>query len=194
MHRVVDISLAGHATPFRLHDDAYERLRQYLDDAGRRLGDDADRAEVIGDLEQSIGDKLRGRLLRGKEVVDLGDVAATLEEIGPVEAGRTDAAGPTAAAGPAPGGGPAPGAAPTPAPIAPPRRRLFRIREDQSIAGVCTGLAAYADISVAWVRVLFVIFTILTAGGFALVYLLLVLVMPVVPTRADFFAAQSPDR
>lgn len=186
MHRVIDISLAGHASPFRLHDDAYERLRQYLDDAGRRLGLDADRAEVIGDLEQSIGDKLRGRLLRGKEVVDLGDVAAALEEIGPVEAGRTDAA---ASSDPAPGA-----AGPSPAPAAVPRRRLFRIREDQSIAGVCNGLAAYADISVAWVRVLFVIFTILTAGGFALVYLLLVLIMPVVPTHAAFLAAQSPER
>jgi len=38
MHRVIDISLTGHADPFRLHDDAYELLRGYLDSARSRLG------------------------------------------------------------------------------------------------------------------------------------------------------------
>ena len=53
------------------------------------------------------------------------------------------------------------------------------------MAGVCTGLAAYAEIDVAWVRTLFVFATILTAGIFLLVYVALAFILPVAATPWD---------
>lgn len=172
MHRVIDISLAGHAGPYRLHEDAFDRLRAYLDQAEAGLDDDADRAEIIGDLELAIGDKLTARLGQDRRVVDLADVLAVLDEVGAVESTR-------------PVGSVAAAQLPTET-----KRRLYRIREGQAIAGVCTGIAAYADISVDVVRWVVVGLTIVTAGVFGFVYIALVLILRVMPTQEAFMAAQ----
>jgi phage shock protein C len=65
----------------------------------------------------------------------------------------------------------------------PRRRRLQRIREGQKVAGVCTGLAAYAQLDVDWVRTGFVFATLLTVGFFGLVYIGMAFVLPVAETR-----------
>ena len=93
MHRVIDISLAGHAEPYRLHDDAFEALQQYLDRARAGLAGDPDHTDVLRDLEQSIGDKLDARLRDGKRVIDAADVGAVLDEIGAVDADAPAPAG-----------------------------------------------------------------------------------------------------
>ena len=58
MDKSIVIGLTGHTDQFRLDTNAYDRLARYLDAASDRLRHDPDRAEVIGDLERSIGDKL----------------------------------------------------------------------------------------------------------------------------------------
>jgi phage shock protein C len=63
-------------------------------------------------------------------------------------------------------------------------RRLQRIREGQEIAGVCNGLAAYAQLDVDWVRTLFVLGTLVTAGILGLIYIALAFILPVAATRA----------
>jgi phage shock protein PspC (stress-responsive transcriptional regulator) len=68
----------------------------------------------------------------------------------------------------------------------PPRRRLERIREGQQLAGVCNGLAAYAEIKVNAVRSVFLFATLLTAGGFALVYAVLAFILPVRGVRTTY--------
>jgi len=171
MHRAVDISLSGHAEPFRLHEDAYEALAGYLQRAGARLTDDPDRDEVIGDLELSIGEKLASRLSTGRQVVDLGDVRAILEEVGavdtethqsaPLDAGRRRV------------------------------RRLYRIHQGEKVAGVCQGLATYADLDVEMVRWIVAILTILTGGILGLVYIAAMFILPVVSTREEYFAAMD---
>jgi phage shock protein C len=142
MEKTIVISLNGHAEPYRLQEDAYDRLAQYLERAASRLQDDPDRTEVIGDLERSVGDKLSALLGSDDRLVTTPDIDSVLEEIGAVETGREPAAE---------------------ASSTPPRRRQQRIREGQWIAGVCTGLAAYSELRVDWVRTLFVLATLLTA-------------------------------
>ena len=58
MEKTIEISLGGRAERFRLEQDAYDRLARYLDRAGARLPHDADRAEVLGDLERAVADRL----------------------------------------------------------------------------------------------------------------------------------------
>jgi phage shock protein PspC (stress-responsive transcriptional regulator) len=157
------IGLTGHTERFPLDEDAYGRLKRYLDRAAVRLQDDPDRGEVLGDLERSIGDKLAARLGADDRVIAAADIDAVLEQIGSVDTGQGEG---TSEPGPRPRG-----------------RRLVRIREGQQLAGVCTGLAAYAELDVAWVRTLFVLATIVTAGFFLLVYIALAFILPVVPTR-----------
>ena len=163
MDRTINISLGGHAKPYRLDEDGYDRLAQYLDRAASRLHDDPDRAEVLADLERSVGDKLAVLLGSDDRLVIAADIERVLEEIGAVDTGHD----PVADEGP----------------VRPRARRLQRIREGQNIAGVCTGLAAYADIRVDWVRTLFLAATVLTVGAFGLVYIALALILPVASTR-----------
>jgi phage shock protein PspC (stress-responsive transcriptional regulator) len=163
MDRTILVSLDGHAGRFRLDEPADARLSRYLERAAARLYDDPDRAEVLGDLERSVGDRLAALPGPADRVVTTVDIDGVLEAIGAVETGHD----PVADVRPAPGR----------------RRRLRRVREGQQIAGVCTGLAAYAEIDVDWVRTVFVLGTLVTAGILGLVYIVLVLVLPVTPTR-----------
>ena len=179
MHRVIDIDLDSHPTPFRVHDDAYDALKGYLDEARARLADDPDAAEVTSDLERSIAAKLTDRTGPAGRIVTLQDIEAVLADVGPV--------------GPVGAGDERPATPPWPASADRPhrRRRLSRIRDGQQFAGVCTGLAAYAEIDVAWVRTIFIFATLVTAGAFLLVYLVLAFVLPIAPTYDAWVAAQE---
>ena len=171
MHRVIDVSLEGQATPFHLNEDAHDALSRYLDDARSSLTD-PDEAEVIDDLERAIGTRLAERLGESDRVLTLKDVDGVLAAVGPVgspddrparsEPGRT-----------------------------PRHRKLYRIRQDQWFAGVCQGIAAYTDIGVDWVRTIFIFATLVTAGLFTIVYLALAFILPVIPTREAWVAAME---
>ena len=163
MQKTIVINLSGHPEAYRFTEDAYDRLKDYLDRAATRLQDDGDRAEVLGDLERSVGDKLAAVVGSDDRLVSVADIDGVLEEIGAVDTGQEPAGD---------------------EPDRPPRRRrLQRIREGQWIAGVCNGLAEYAELRVDWVRTLFIFATLLTAGGFALVYIALAFLLPVASTR-----------
>jgi phage shock protein PspC (stress-responsive transcriptional regulator) len=165
MNKTIMISLSGHTEQYRLDEDAYDRLTRYLDRAAARLHDDPDRAEVLGDLERSVGDKLATLLESDDRLVIAADIDGILEEIGAVDTGSND---------------PVPDEVDARRPRA---RRLQRIREGQQVAGVCNGLAAYAELDVAWVRTGFVLGTLVTAGILGLVYIALVFILPVASTR-----------
>ena len=96
-------------------------------------------------------------------LVTAADIDGVLEEIGAVDTGHdqeTEEAGPH-----------------------PRARRLQRIRQGQQLAGVCNGLAAYAELRVDWVRTFFLLATVFTAGIFGLVYVALAFILPVAATR-----------
>jgi phage shock protein PspC (stress-responsive transcriptional regulator) len=172
MNKVNLISLGGDPRQYAIDDGAYELLCQYLARARARLHDDPDRDEVLRDVERSIGEKF-ANLLRGDErVLTRANVELALAQVGTVE---TDALEP-----------PASGAT-----TSPPRRRLYRLHVGQQIAGVCTGLAAYADIRVDWVRTIFLLLTALTGGLFALVYLALVFVLPIAQAPEEYAVAHG---
>jgi phage shock protein PspC (stress-responsive transcriptional regulator) len=173
MHTVINIDLVGNPSPYRVHEDAYAALSGYLGHAQSRLAGDPDRAEVMGDLERSIGAKLTDRLGSSDRILTIGDVTAVLEEVGAV--GTHD-------------GQPTPIAAGRPR-----RRRLRRIHEGQEVAGLCTGLATYSEINVDYIRTIFLVLAVVTAGLFALVYFAVALVVPVVPTHEAWIAQMEAD-
>lgn len=159
MEKTITISLNGQPGEYRLEEVAYDHLKAYLDRAVARLPNDPDRAEVIGDLERSVGDKLAVLLGSDDRLVAAADIDGILEEIGAVDTGHEPAPD-DAAAQPRP-------------------RKLHRIKDGQQIAGVCNGLAAYADLRVDWVRTIFVFGTVFTA----VIYIVLALILPVTETR-----------
>ena len=172
MQTVITVNLDSTAHPYRLNEDAYQALGRYLDHARARLAPDLDQAEVISDLEGSIGARLTDRLGSADRIVTIDDVRVALDAVGPVGAGDEQA---------------------RPVVGHRTRRRLYRISAGKSIAGVCTGLAAYSEIRLDWVRSVFVGLTLVSAGLFAFVYLVLAFVLPVVATREAWIAALDQD-
>ncbi len=188
MNKVITINL--HGVAYQLEEGGYEALRQYLDNAARRLEGNPDKDEIIADIEQAIGDKFRAVLGAHKTVVVTKEVLAVIAAMGPVEDVNADgpasgASGRTAPCGHS-GSANAAGTAAASEPRA--ARRLYRIRDGAMLSGVCNGLAAYFNIDVTFVRLGFVILT-LTWGAGVLVYLLMSFIVPEAATPEEKAAA-----
>lgn len=67
--------------------------------------------------------------------------------------------------------------APAPAPAPAAKKKLTRSREDKWLGGVCGGLAEYFGVDATWVRIAFIVSTILPGPQFIL-YFLLWLIIP----------------
>jgi phage shock protein PspC (stress-responsive transcriptional regulator) len=184
MNKVIIINLNGNA--YQLEENGYEALRAYLDSAGRRLEANPDRDEIVADIEQAIADKFRAVLGANKTVVAAKEVEGVIAEMGPVE----DASAPSGAAQADGRGAPAPGAHADPATgaSAGAPKRLYKIADGAMIGGVCNGVAAYFNIDVTIVRILFAILA-FTYGAGVLLYLLMMFILPSANTSAERAAA-----
>ena len=70
-------------------------------------------------------------------------------------------------------------------------RRLYQIREGAVISGVCKGLAAYLNMDVSIVRILFIVLAVLTGGAWILVYIVMMFVIPYAETSEQHAAAHG---
>ena len=168
MNKVITINLGGNA--YQLEEGGYNALRAYLESAAVRLQGNPDRDEILSDIERAIAEKFLALLAANKTVVVTKEVAAVLAEMGPIEADPGEAATPGASGASGAGG---PGAAGRGGPP----RRLYRIHEGAMIAGVCNGIAAYGNVDPTFVRLAFVILTMLWGSGL-LVYVVMAIVVP----------------
>jgi phage shock protein PspC (stress-responsive transcriptional regulator) len=186
MRKVTTINLNNNA--YQIDEDGYDALRAYLDSAARALADNPDREEILCDLEQAIADKCLLTLGPHKNVVSAAEIGRILKEMGPVAGGaQGDTAGAT--------GSTEPGGNTAPAAHGPPgfrQRRLYRIAEGQTWAGICNGLAAFAGVDVTLVRVAVVLITIFTGFFIGLLaYFVMIFVLPVATTPEEIAAAHG---
>jgi phage shock protein PspC (stress-responsive transcriptional regulator) len=192
MNKVITINLNGNA--FQFEEGGYDLLHDYLDGAALRLADNPDRDEIVADIERAIADKCRALLSSFKTVVVTKEVQQVIDEMGPVEnaSAETDeaAAGNQASSPGQTSSQVPPGAGAADAPGGAPTRRLYKIEEDEMVCGVCTGLAAYFNIDVTFVRIAFVLVFCIWGTGI-LVYIVLAIVVPTADTAAKRAAAEG---
>jgi phage shock protein PspC (stress-responsive transcriptional regulator) len=170
MNKVLIINLAGRA--YSVEEEGYEALRRYLSDAKQALESNPDQAEVLGDIEAAIAEKCAAYLTAHKNVITALEIEHILRDMGPV---GTDGSAEQGGAG-------RQSASP---------KRLYQVREGAMLSGVCNGLAAYFDLDVTLVRILFVALTILTSGAFILAYFVMTLVIPHADTPQERAAAMG---
>lgn len=175
MQKVITINLNGHA--YQIEEGGYAALVAYLEGAERQLKDNPDRAEIVADLEQAIGEKCLRFLSAHKTVVTSSEVEHIIKEMGPVD-GAPGATGTGNGAGESTASGAAP-------------KRLYLIREGAMLAGVCAGLAAYLNIDPTIVRIIFIALAVVTKGAFVLVYFVLAVVIPSANTSEERAAAHG---
>lgn len=63
-------------------------------------------------------------------------------------------------------------------------RRLFRSRNQKVIAGVCGGLAEYFNLDPTWIRLIFILLSLLGLGTFIIVYIIFWIIVPIAPPSA----------
>src|SRR6266545_3714022 len=161
---------------YQLTESGYHTLREYLAGAERALEDNPDRTEIIADLEQAIADKCRKFLSPHKTVVTSGEVEQIVREMGPIDAPAAETAADR---------GNAPAGSQHAANADAPPKRLFRIPDGAMIAGVCTGLAAYLGIDVAFVRVGFALTAFITKGAGIIAYVAMMFLIPEARTSEE---------
>ena len=169
MKTVTTIHLNGRA--YQVEDEAHKALAAYLAHAATTLADNPDKDEIMADFETAIAEKFAKYLTPTKNVITTSEIEKIIEEMGPVGGKEADGAEHAANDGTTSKSNTADTAST-------PKKRLYRIKEGAMIAGVCNGIAAYFDIDVVLVRVVFVILAIISQGGIILAYFILMMIMP----------------
>lgn len=164
MKRTFSVNLGNRV--YTVDDDAYVKLKEYLDRIESYFSDQKEREDIINDIEMRIAELFSERLASNKQVITLKDVEEVIKIMGDprVISGANER--PRSAnerkSGP---------------------RRIYRDPDDRMIGGVCSGLGAYLGIDPVIVRILFVLFLIFGVG--LLVYIILWIVVPEARTTAQ---------
>jgi phage shock protein PspC (stress-responsive transcriptional regulator) len=170
MKRTLSVNLGNRV--FNIDDDAYLRLKDYLDRIEGYFSDQKEREDIISDIELRISELFTGRLGTNREVVTLPDVEEVIKVVGdPHEIGgdneqsgnKQSHAGYERRSGP---------------------RRFYRDPDNRVIGGVCGGLGAYLDVDPVIVRIILVVLFLAFGIGF-LIYLIMWIIVPEANTTAQ---------
>ncbi len=168
MKKAIKINL--HGTIFHIDEDAYEKLKKYLDSISLHFSDKAEGEEIMNDIESRIAELFLEKLKNQEDVISLKLVSEVTEIMGDpkdfVDTGEDSdreysysrTSGRRA-------------------------RRLYRDPENSVIGGVCSGLGAYFNIDPLIIRILFVVFVF--SGASLFIYLILWIVIPKAETSAQ---------
>lgn len=173
MNKIIAVNLNGRA--YQFEEAGYHALRKYLDEAEAKLAENPDKGEIMADFEQAVADKCDRHLSAAKNVMTTKEIEDIIAAMGPVDGTKNGE--PAAGAG-------AEKKAPAP-------KRLYRIYEGSVLKGVCNGIAAYFNVDVTLVRVLFVLLAIFTGGGWVVAYIVLLFIMPVARTDDEIARAHG---
>ena len=176
MNKILNINLGGYA--LTIDDDAFEYLSSYLDSIRRRFSESEGRDEIMHDIESRLGELITNGM-GNRTIVMLPDVEAAIEVMGKPEDF---------------GGEPVekPGAGASGKKTFRPGKKLFRDEEDAVIGGVCSGLTAYFGMQEPiWMRLIFVLLTLISFGFWVPAYLLLWILVPPARTAAERLAMRG---
>ncbi|MBO4557141.1 MAG: PspC domain-containing protein [Bacteroidales bacterium] len=163
------VSAAIGSTNFVIDEDAYSRLDSYLAAFRAHLTPGPDNGEVMNDLENRIAELLSASAKGEGRAVNVEMIDDVISRIGmPDGSTFTGSASRTTEDGSE----------------LPPVHKFYRDVEHRSIGGVCSGIAAYFNLDITLVRVLFVALFLCASCGFWL-YVVLWIIAPkaVTPTE-----------
>jgi phage shock protein PspC (stress-responsive transcriptional regulator) len=167
MKKTLTINLAGMV--YHIDEDAFQKLKKYLEALERKFRQEPDVKELIADIEARIAELLNERMGNRKQVVTLDDVTAIITILGDPEVisegeNNFHYTEPTSTKRT--------------------YRRMYRDPDNRIIGGVCTGLAAYWNMDPTILRVAFIVL-VMVGGSGLLIYLILWIIMPEAQTTAQ---------
>jgi phage shock protein PspC (stress-responsive transcriptional regulator) len=164
MKITVSINLGGYS--FNIDEDAYAELKMYLKNLELHFAREESSSEILSDIETRMAELFRTKLTNYKQVINIEDVRQAISILGTPE-DISDNNGPSA----------------RDKFSSPGYHRLYRDPDHRVIGGVCAGMAAYWDLEIWLVRLIFFILAMMGVG--ILVYLILYIVLPEAKTTAE---------
>ena len=164
MKITVSINLGGYS--FNIDEDAYAELKSYLKNLELHFAGEESSSEILSDIETRMAELFRTKITTYKQVINIEDVRQAISVLGTPE-DISDNDGPSA----------------RDKFSSPGYHRLYRDLDHRVIGGVCAGIAAYWDIEIWVVRLIF--FALALMGFGILIYLVLYIVIPEAKTTAQ---------
>lgn len=164
MKITVSINLGGYS--FNIDEDAYSELKRYLKNLEIHFAGEESSSEILSDIETRMAELFRTRLTSYKQVINIEDVNQVISVLGKPE-DISDNEGTTARNKFA----------------SPGYHRMYRDPDHRVIGGVCAGIAAYWNIDLWIVRLIFLCLAMMGVGF--LIYLILYVVLPEAKTTAQ---------
>ncbi len=158
MEKSIKINIAG--VIFQINEDAYELLRNYLQSVTNRLSKLPGGSEMVDDIEGRIAELFQSKPSWQTAIISKEEVEEMISTMGSPEdiAGdlESESSRETYTRQP---------------------KKLYRNTGNSIIGGVCSGLSDSTGIDAVWIRIIFVLFTLVYLTG-ALVYVILWIVLP----------------
>ncbi|MBM1107685.1 PspC domain-containing protein [Aurantibacter crassamenti] len=172
MNKTVNINLAN--VLFHIDEEAYNKMRRYLESIKRSFANTAGSDEILADIEARIAELFHEKLENERQVITEKEVDEVIAIMGQPEdymvdedifedepkTSNTNTNGKRT-------------------------KKFYRDTEHKYVAGVSSGLAHYFNIDPLWIRLLWIILTIGSTGGFILIYGLLWILIPEASTTSQ---------
>lgn len=170
MKRALKINLNGQV--FHIDEDAYEKLKKYLDTISSHFSNVDESKEIIDDIESRIAEILEEKLKDNSAVINIKQVEEIIEIMGrPEEIVDEEIVDEEHKRGSHSYGGK--------------YRRLYRDPDNAVFGGVAAGLSSYFAIDLLVVRILFVVLIMAGVGFPFILYLVLWIAVPKAMTAAE---------
>ena len=175
MKKVMSINLGGFA--FKIDEDAYLMLEQYINSIKSKFRDEREKNEIIGDIEFRISEIFTKNLKDNfKEVIAIAEVEEMIKKLGK----------PETIAGEEEQGSATDSRKESFSSNEPNEKRIFRNPDDKVISGICSGMSAYFGINdPIWLRITFAIFLFISFGTMALIYIIGMIIIPEANTTSQ---------
>jgi len=164
MKITVSINLGGYS--FNIDEDAYAELKRYLKNLELHFAGEESSSEILSDIETRMAELFRSKLTGYKQVINIEDVSQVITVLGTPE-DISNSEGPTT----------------RDKFSSPGYHRMYRDPDHRAIGGVCAGIAAYWNMELWLVRLIFLILGFMGVG--ILIYLILYIVLPEAKTTAE---------
>lgn len=165
MNKTININLAS--TFFHIDENAYDLLKSYLNKLEKAFTKSQGKEEILRDVEVRIAELFQERKKNSDYVITLEDVEEVIKILGQPQDFITEEE------------------AENETQTQTVSKKLFRNPDDKYIGGVASGMGYYFGIDATWIRLLWLLFGLFSAGTIILIYIVLWILIPEAKTTAD---------
>jgi len=165
MNKTININLAS--TFFHIDENAYDLLKSYLNKLEKAFTKSQGKEEILRDVEVRIAELFQERKKNSDYVITVEDVEEVIKILGQPQDFITEEE------------------AENETQTQTVSKKLFRDPDDKYIGGVASGMGYYFGIDTTWIRLLWLLFGLFSAGTIILIYIVLWILIPEAKTTAD---------